>query len=761
MNMDALWGVAAKIPDSGPGAASQVTYTTILNAIRQSLLVNIPVGETDEQIAERRDRGVIEGRRVWEEIIGKWRNADLIIGEELVCSMGRLLLVGARPQDWDDVLSLVEQTMDVKRQVPRLGSPDRIKAGFPRLRGPHIPEQYRTEDGHLRPSQGSERGEEFLPVRTGKPQDNVFSSPLTYATPSNNTLSMVQEACQKIVAVKAADEYWDLLTDPRSYSVNPDLDNIHFRLRVLRQYRASAETVKLLKDSFATKKLQARPGTFRIAISACARDSNNHNSIKHAGQIVDIMMKTLEDADPKVVAKYAGLMKGSPTAKGPDIMDALARLHPVVRNLRVQLSVGMEDRGHLKGVVQLNAAQENDAVDALRQIYGLVDKLLLSHLISDELKKPFKKSRATLASFLHRFAYKSGNWRGKPDGDNGGLDAKEDQNAETDPLQELSQDTVEKSGRKPRWHHTALQVHHKHRPTETMGNDGGSIPKRRELVKEAAKALTVAQIKEVRNEQQEHAWSHDPLTRRPLSRPVVSDSAGILYNKDSVIEHLLKEEGDAQKVEWEKTLQSRVKGLKDVVEVKFEVDEEKKEESARGEKWVCPITGKELGPGAKAVYLVPCGHAFAGSVVKEVQGSACLQCNESYAENDVVAILPTEDRDIARLTLRMKTLKEKGLTHALKKEKGGKKKRKHADKEANGDSEKSKQTIPAPSNGIKNASTASLTKKVLEEQEARNKRRKMEQNDNVKSLFSRDDRGVSMGNSADYMTRGFSIPTKK
>jgi hypothetical protein len=325
-----------------------------------------------------------------------------------------------------------------------------------------------------------------------------------------------------------------------------------------------------------------------------------------------------------------------------------------------------------------------------------------------------------------------------------------------------------------------------------MGNDGGSIPKRRELVKEAAKALTVAQIKEVRNEQQEHAWSHDPLTRKPLSRPVVSDSAGILYNKDSVIEYLLKEDGDAQKVEWEKTLQGRVKALKDVAEVKFEVDEEnkekerEKEDSARGEKWVCPITGKELGPGAKAVYLVPCGHAFAGSVVREVQGCVCLQCNEAYAENDVIPILPSEDTEIARLTLRMKGLREKGLTHALKKEKGGKKKRKHADKEANGDGveasaeskgkdpsseedkkssektkEKPKQTIPAPSNGIKNASTASLTKKVLDEQEARNKRRKLEQNDNVKSLFSRDDRKASMGNSADYMTRGFSIPAKR
>jgi hypothetical protein len=120
-----------------------------------------------------------------------------------------------------------------------------------------------------------------------------------------------------------------------------------------------------------------------------------------------------------------------------------------------------------------------------------------------------------------------------------------------------------------------------------MGNDGGSIPTRRELVKEAAKALTAAQLKEAQIEQQEYGWTTDPLTRKPLSRPIVSDAAGILYNKDSIIEFLLKEDGDREKDEMRKvggvkgtveggfaelgSFGDRVKGLKDVVEVNFEV----------------------------------------------------------------------------------------------------------------------------------------------------------------------------------------------
>ncbi|KAI4692935.1 uncharacterized protein J4E88_001305 [Alternaria novae-zelandiae] len=320
-----------------------------------------------------------------------------------------------------------------------------------------------------------------------------------------------------------------------------------------------------------------------------------------------------------------------------------------------------------------------------------------------------------------------------------------------------------------------------------MGNDGGSIPKRSELVKEAAKALTTAQIKEAQTEQQEYAWSTDPLTRKPLARPVVSDAAGVLYNKDSIIEFLLKDDEDAEKAEMKKvggvkdselgTFGDRVKGLKDVVEVKFEIEEKDGGEVQKtlGEKWKCPITGERLGPGSKAVYVVPCGHAFAGSVVKEVAERACLTCNEPYAENDIIPILPTAATDIARLNLRMKTLKEKSLTHALKKAPGSKKKRKHGDASAaeNGtakptlsdEDKKAKKEAAAKStttanDGIKNSATASLTRKVLEEQEERNKRRKMAQNDNVNSLFNKKEHKASAGNSADYMTRGFSIGKK-
>ena len=172
-----------------------------------------------------------------------------------------------------------------------------------------------------------------------------------------------------------------------------------------------------------------------------------------------------------------------------------------------------------------------------------------------------------------------------------------------------------------------------------MGNDGGSIPTRRELVKSSAAALSTTQVKEIQTEQQEHYWSTCALSHEPLRLPVVSDALGTLYNKDAVIDYLLhvgKEGGEVEKAELEKrgeAFKDRLRGLRDVVEVYFH-----KEGLGPSQRWVCPVTGKALGPGARAVYLVPCGHAFGEVVFKEMSGDVCLLvCPSRPGENPPIA----------------------------------------------------------------------------------------------------------------------------
>ena len=137
-------------------------------------------------------------------------------------------------------------------------------------------------------------------------------------------------------------------------------------------------------------------------------------------------------------------------------------------------------------------------------------------------------------------------------------------------------------------------------------------------------------MKEVRKEQQEHGWVTCALSHRPLASPVVSDWSGKLFNKDAILESLIASSGDKLGPQPSKEGQAEdvhIGSLRDVVEVKFQAESDgghdESRKSATG--WVCPITNKPLGPGVKAVYLVPCGHAFAETALKELSAEACLQ----------------------------------------------------------------------------------------------------------------------------------------
>jgi hypothetical protein len=402
LNLDAMWGIAAKIPETGPASANAITYITILNAIRQDAILGRPSGETEDEAAARRERSVVEGRRTWEIIINKWRNANLVIDEELVCAMGRLLLVGARPRDWDDVLSLVEQTMDIPRLVPRVDTPERHQAGVPRLRGPNVLKQFRFDDDHLTPDQSPMRGDEFLPV-SPKNTGGSAANRLAYVLPGNNTLSLVQEACQKVVASKAAQGYWDTLTDPGTYKVMPDLENLHHYLRNLRLFRASTTAVKVVEDEIIGRGFEPRPATFRIAMSTCVRDKNNHNSLNNAGRLLQAMLKKLPDIDARAVSMYATLAIKFPLANTQDIVKALTILKPVISSLRLQLSVGGERKTQRGvGTAMLSREARLETYNALCQVYGVYDRLLLSNMIPEEQTAPFKKERAILSAFIFK-----------------------------------------------------------------------------------------------------------------------------------------------------------------------------------------------------------------------------------------------------------------------------------------------------------------------------------------------------------------------
>lgn len=142
-----------------------------------------------------------------------------------------------------------------------------------------------------------------------------------------------------------------------------------------------------------------------------------------------------------------------------------------------------------------------------------------------------------------------------------------------------------------------------------------------------------------------------------------------------------------------------------------------------------------------------------------------LQCDEPYAPNNVIPILPFSDIDKERLEKRAHSLREQGLSHSLKALGGSKKRKKTIATTGSLVSNQIKEDVMIAKNhvnreaatcNINNGGTAALTAKVLAEQEERSKRRKMESNHNLKSLFS--SKNGMVENHVDFMTRGYSIP---
>lgn len=388
-DMDSLWSIASRIPERGAGSADNLTFTTILNAIRENAVNDHNVIDvSEEQKRRNREEAVAEGKRIWEDITGKWRTGDVQVDEELVCAMGRLMLIGSRPTDWDDVLSLVEQTMDIPRLAPRLGTETRTAE---HLKDIHVIQQHRGEledaDGFVPTNPVGQF--DLAKIRRGKSDSAIF------AKTSNNTLSVVVEACQKMVAPKIAFDYWHLLTE--SYNITPDIDNYNMFLRLLRQSRASGKAVELIrpltvKDIPAIQKPQRK--TFRIAMSTCVRDKNNHNVMSHAESILDFMERSIADIDPKTLVMYLDLALHKNS--GPTIVSAFERLSPHITNLKSLLAYGNTSNGTLTG------SDVQDALLLIKTAIGTIDALMNQGMVPREDYSVWAQRRGKLAAFLTR-----------------------------------------------------------------------------------------------------------------------------------------------------------------------------------------------------------------------------------------------------------------------------------------------------------------------------------------------------------------------
>lgn len=160
------------------------------------------------------------------------------------------------------------------------------------------------------------------------------------------------------------------------------------------------------------------------------------------------------------------------------------------------------------------------------------------------------------------------------------------------------------------------------------------------------------------NEMRLSKWLNCSLSNEPLRPPVVIDKLGNFFNKEALVEALLKK--NMPKQFW------YIKGLKDMITV--ELTEIPGAEEVGEVKFQCPITGLEFNGKNRFFAIRSCGHVLSAKGFKEVKSSACLVCHKEFVESDKIVINGTEEEE--------KELWEKMLAEKANVKENGKKSKK-------------------------------------------------------------------------------------
>lgn len=195
-----------------------------------------------------------------------------------------------------------------------------------------------------------------------------------------------------------------------------------------------------------------------------------------------------------------------------------------------------------------------------------------------------------------------------------------------------------------------------------MGCDGGTIPKRNEIVKNKQKNQG-----RDKNADLSAKWQFCSLSGLPLKKPIVACQLGRLYNKDAIIEHLLtlKTATPSSSTSIAPPSQiSHIRSLKDVKELKLKekADFNQTHQASSGSEkfkaqFVCPISGLDINGKYRFYYLTTCGCVLSERALKEVpDDKQCILCSKPYESSMDLIVLngdEEETRDLReKLSLR-------------------------------------------------------------------------------------------------------------
>ena len=164
-----------------------------------------------------------------------------------------------------------------------------------------------------------------------------------------------------------------------------------------------------------------------------------------------------------------------------------------------------------------------------------------------------------------------------------------------------------------------------------MGADGGSIPRRAEMVKIKGKpeALDDSEILKTQ-------WTCCYISKKPLEKPIVACQLGRLYNKESVVMYLMNKRETEEPLATEL---AHIKSLKSLINCNMTGSKTSTESSY----FLCPVTGREMNGKSKFFVTKICGCVLSEQALNQFPDAKyCLVCERKDFDKrrDLIQLYP-------------------------------------------------------------------------------------------------------------------------
>lgn len=338
-DMDSLWRIAGEMPDEGPEKPDQRTYSIILAALQHAARNDIQKMDRSriDEIVARQEKMVIEGKRIWADVVYQWKENEMALNNQVVNSMAYLLLDGVHDSDFYDVFALYNQTMGIpilaKKPIPNINAARR-RAEFKLTTDFRAQQQISEMDGpmkiaskgedvpfvdeHNRPIQPESENKDSEAETSMEEEEmeeedfgSLFEPVVTEAQdspplkPDNKDLTMILSACLNMTQGSGhGPSYWNLLTkESDTLRIDPDEVSSMSYIRLLRQTRSSKIVVQTIREQLLPLRLVGSK-TLHVAFAACRRDRRNKHILLIMRELFDLMPKARILPDPRVLYGY-------------------------------------------------------------------------------------------------------------------------------------------------------------------------------------------------------------------------------------------------------------------------------------------------------------------------------------------------------------------------------------------------------------------------------------------------------------------------